>query len=57
MTAALAQAFAANAELNQLDRINADYIDSEERVLENPPVDFVAEESVMSITNIESILL
>jgi hypothetical protein len=48
MTIALAQALAAEEELKQLNRIDTDYIDSEEQILENQPKESIVEESIMS---------
>jgi hypothetical protein len=48
MTIAVAQALAAEEELKQLNRIDTDYIDSEEQILENQPKESIVEESIMS---------
>lgn len=48
MTAALAQALAAQQQFKQLNRINVDYLDSDEQLLENRPINLIAEESSMS---------
>lgn len=56
MTAALAHALATQEKLKQLNRINVDYFDSDEQLLENRPIDFIAEESVMSKFPINSLL-
>jgi protein tyrosine phosphatase len=47
MTIAVAQALAAEEELKQLNRIDTDYIDSEEQILENQPKESIVEESIM----------
>ena len=48
MAIALAQALAAEEELKQLNRIDTDYIDSEEQILASRPKEVLAEESIMS---------
>jgi hypothetical protein len=48
MTIAIAKALAAQENLKQLNRIDTDYIDSEERIVENQPKEIIAEESIMS---------
>lgn len=50
MALALAKALAAEEDLKQLNRIDTDYIDSEERIIENRPKEIIAEESIMSTT-------
>jgi protein tyrosine phosphatase len=48
MALALAKALAAEEDLKQLNRIDTDYIDSEERIIENRPKEIIAEESIMN---------
>jgi hypothetical protein len=51
MTIAIAKALAAQENLKQLNRIDTDYIDSEERIVENQPKEIIAEESIMTEAN------
>lgn len=57
MAVALAQAVAEEEELEQPNRFDTYYIDSEEVLLENRPSKLIAEESIMSNKKRKSLLI
>lgn len=48
MSAALAHAMAAQERLKQFNPMGIDYLDSDEQIFQNQPIDLIAEESLMS---------